>query len=202
MSWGAALLARLRLTPHALGLAGERDARLDALMERFADGDESAFSDLAASLGSRLVPFFVRMGDGVDASEALTRETLLALEQQRAAFAGGASVVHLAYALAVRRHGVHDAAQRSTRRRVVAQGEAGRAGAVVACLRGLDLRRRAAFVLVRYERLSFAGSAEVLGVSEGRVRGWVGEALVAVESALGSNRAAPWVASASNVEAR
>ncbi len=61
----------------------------------------------------------------------------------------------------------------------------GRAGAVAAGLGALEPAERLAFVLVRYERLSFADTAEVLGASERQVRARADRALVALRSALG-----------------
>lgn len=183
MSWGSALLARWQ--PRApIALQSERDGALDRLMERLAEGDDEAFAELAASVLARLTPFFARMGAPATACEALAREIVRSLEERRGSFPRAGSAVHFAYALAVRRHAAHEAARSASEQGVERVAEWGRARAAAVSLRALEPRRRAAFVLVRYEQLSFAGAAEVLGVSERRARIWVAEALGRIESEL------------------
>lgn len=77
-------------------------AALDAAMDRYADGEAVAFSEIYDHLAPRLLSFFERrLGDPVQA-EDLVQQTLLHMHRARASFVRGSEVTPWAFAIARR----------------------------------------------------------------------------------------------------
>jgi RNA polymerase sigma-70 factor, ECF subfamily len=74
--------------------------RIRDLMQRYAEGDESAFASLYALVAPRLYRFCRRLtSHGADADDLL-QETFLRLHRARATYKPGANVLHWAFAIA------------------------------------------------------------------------------------------------------
>src|SRR3954466_767231 len=61
----------------------------DLAMQRYADGDESAFPVLFGELGPRIRLFLQRLGCAADVAEDLLQETFLRVHHARGLFARG-----------------------------------------------------------------------------------------------------------------
>jgi RNA polymerase sigma-70 factor (ECF subfamily) len=162
----------------------------DLAMARCAEGDDSAFHEVFTALAPRLCRFLKRLSGSQSLADDLVQETLLKLYQARGQFTPGMPVVPWAYAVA--RNCYLDAARAARRRPLVLEdAELGErhatrpspegdgeqnliarraAEAVERALAEMTALRREAFVLLRYEGLSVAAAAAVLGASEGAVK--------------------------------
>lgn len=157
-------------------------------MERYAEGDDAAFAEVFAVVGPRIQRFLRRLCGADAIAEDLFQETLLRMHQARGAFRRGASVVPWAYAIA--RNAFVDSA-RARKRRPLALGSSDGEGpvepavsadaessviaqeaarAVARALSAMTDARREAFVLIRFEGMSVADAAEILGASENAVK--------------------------------
>lgn len=168
---------------------GDVDAgasRTDAAMDRYASGDEAAFVELYDELAPRLHRFAVRWTRSRSAAEDAVQQTFLQIHAARHRFVRGGAVIPWAYAITrrllidlgrrgvreeLRAHDVRDPEEPTTalspeealhRRRV--EAEAQRDLAV------LPSAWREAFELVKFEGLSVAEVAEVLGITRGMVK--------------------------------
>lgn len=175
------------LSPASAPSEGEGSRALDLAMARYAEGDAAAFDQVFSLLSPRLQRFLLRLTGSRELAADLTQETLLRLHQARGHFKPGMPALPWAYTVA--RNCCLDAL-RSAKRRPEVLGEppglerpAGAdadgeqqlvarqsAAAVERALREMTPARREAFVLLRYEGLSVAEAAEVLGASEGAVK--------------------------------
>jgi RNA polymerase sigma-70 factor (ECF subfamily) len=176
-------------------LIAESDARdlrpgedpLDRAMNRYADGDDSAFADLFAGLGSRLRAFLRRLSGSADVADDLLQETFLRMHAARGGFARGRPVLPWAYAIArncyiSQARSARVRLERSATGEAVLEGASGAgtqeqdgiarqmAQAVEQALAGMTAARREAFVMLRYEGLSVATAAQIAGVSEGALK--------------------------------
>ena len=164
---------------------GVERSRADLAMERYADGDESAFATLYDELAPRLYRFALRETHSHLAAEDAVQQTLLQIDRARSRFIRGATVLPWAYAIARRllidghRRAYHEA-------RLAADGaDAGGDGApspeealdrrrreaeLERDLRALPAKHREAFCLVKLEGLSVADAAQVLGTTPGNVK--------------------------------
>jgi RNA polymerase sigma-70 factor (ECF subfamily) len=159
----------------------------DLAMHRYADGDEAAFDEVFNALAPRLRLFLRRLGASVDVAEDLTQETFLRMHHARGSFARGKQVAPWAYAIARNGFISHVRSSKSKLARAsvdVDQVElsgasscaeqeaiARQSAAVVSrALAGMTVARREAFVLLRYEGMSVAAAAEIVGVSEGALK--------------------------------
>jgi RNA polymerase sigma-70 factor (ECF subfamily) len=160
---------------------------LDRAMDRYADGDESAFGELFAGLGPRLRGFLRRLSGSAHNADDLLQETFLRMHAARGGFARGRPVVPWAYAIA-RNCYISQARSARVRLERPASGEAAletaagagtqeqdgiarqTAEAVDRALQGMTAARREAFVMLRYEGLSVATAAQIAGVSEGALK--------------------------------
>jgi RNA polymerase sigma-70 factor (ECF subfamily) len=162
----------------------------DRAMARCAEGDAAAFQEVFTELAPRLSRFLRRLSGSQALADDLVQETFFKLYQARGNFGPGMPVLPWAYAIA--RNCQRDAARAARRRPLVLEaaeparqhatrgspegdGEqnliARRAAeAVERALAGMTALRREAFVLIRYEGLSVAAAAQVLGASEGAVK--------------------------------
>jgi RNA polymerase sigma-70 factor, ECF subfamily len=170
--------------------AGDTDDAADRAMARYADGDASAFQEVFERLAPRLQRFLRRLGSSNALADDLLQETFFKMHQARGNFSPGMPVAPWAYTIA--RNCYLDAV-RSAKRRPQLLGDSqgislsephappdadaeqrliGRqAGeAVERALHKMTAMRREAFILLRYEGLSVAAAAEVLGASESAVK--------------------------------
>jgi RNA polymerase sigma-70 factor (ECF subfamily) len=174
-------------------------ARADDAMERYADGDDSAFSTLYDELAPRLLRFAARQLWSRAAAEDVVQQTLLQIHCARDRFTRGAAVLPWAYAIArrlavdvARRRGREDlradlAREAEAPSPAAAPDEALHDKRSEAAL-WRDLLRlpralRDAFELVKLEGLSVAQSAEVLGITGGMVKIRAHRATVALRAA-------------------
>lgn len=187
-------------TPGALGPAptaarvmtapAEPTAAVDAAMGRYAEGDDAAFAALYGGLAPRLRLFLLRLCKSAPVADDLLQETFLRVHRARSSFAAGARVLPWAYAIArsvyidhvraraVRKESLTDrddppglevasGAENDGEQLSIARQTAARVEDVLA---RLPVNQREAFVLVRYEGLSIADAARILGATEGAVK--------------------------------
>lgn len=173
-------------------------SRADDAMERYADGDESAFATLYDEVAPRLLRFTARQLRSVAAAEDVVQQAFLQIHLARGQFTRGAAVLPWAYAIArrlvidlTRRRGheelrpmAGDAAAPSPAAGADDALDAKRSEASL----GQDLLRlpraqREAFEIVKLEGLSIAESAEVLGITQGMVKIRAHRATVALRAA-------------------
>jgi RNA polymerase sigma-70 factor (ECF subfamily) len=153
-------------------------------MERYADGEDQAFGTVFGVVAPRLLRYLRRLTGSDENARDLLQETLLRLHQARGAFREGSAVLPWSYTIA---RNVFLDAQRGRKRAsatlvtrdteeldepaVGAEAESAAvaretAKAVERALSDMSAARREAFILVRFEGLSVADAAEVLGISE------------------------------------
>ncbi len=190
--------------PPDSGLAppGAEDTRaIDRAMDRYADGDDDAFDAVFRGLSGRIHAFLRRMSGRQDVAEDLTQETFLRIHRARSSFARGRGAVPWAYAIARNCYLDHVRSQRraqpmddvdlvepptgpeaSAEEEVAAKQSA---ATVRRVLLEMNDSRREAFILLRYEGLSVAAAAEVLGTSQGAVKARAFHAYELLRAALG-----------------
>jgi RNA polymerase sigma-70 factor, ECF subfamily len=157
-------------------------------MARYAEGADEAFASVYAAIGPRLQRFLRRLSGADDVAHDLLQETLLRMHVARGAFRPGAAVIPWAYTIArnvfldrarARKHaalsldqleegGAPEPAESARAESEVLAKESARA--VERALSRMSEARREAFVLVRFEGMSIADAAEVLGISENAVK--------------------------------
>ncbi|HEX8794612.1 MAG TPA: RNA polymerase sigma factor [Polyangiaceae bacterium] len=174
-----------------------------AAMDRYACGDDSAFSELYDLLAPRLTAFLARrIRDDALASD-LVQQTFLQMHASRRHFSEGADVMPWAFAIArrllidvVRKSGREiigdDGGGREEREsvapdlppdRIVAQRRL--AARVGEALERVPEGQRLAFELVKGDGLSLAEAAEVLGTTVAAVKLRVHRTYEALRAALG-----------------
>jgi RNA polymerase sigma-70 factor (ECF subfamily) len=183
--------------------SGVRDLqRADLAMQRYSDGESTAFVEVFAELAPRLRLFLRRLGAGPDIAEDLTQETFLRIHNARGSFARGKQVAPWAYAIArncfisharsgktkaarssvdVDRTELPDSLGSSVEDESMARQSAQRVSRV---LESLTPARREAFVLLRYEGMSVAEAAQIVGISEGALKIRAFHAYEALRAAL------------------
>lgn len=167
--------------------SGEVDgSRADCAMERYACGDETAFEDLYDELAPRLHRFALRWTRSRTEAEDTVQQTLLQMHSARDRFVRGSAVVPWAYAIARRllidlgRRGAREELRADDARdpeeptTAMSPEEALHRRRVAADAR-LDLVSlspafREPFELVKFEGLSVAEAAEVLGITRAMVK--------------------------------
>ncbi len=175
---------------------------LDLAMERYADGDERAFTEIFHTLAPRVHAFLKRLSGSDDTASDLTQETFLRMHRARGTFARGHTVVPWAYAIArncftshVRSpkyraaRGAVDVADHELSAGTDANGEEKLAAVQTAeivghTLAAMSVVNREAFVLLRFEGLSVAQAAEVIGATESAVKVRAFRAYEALRAAL------------------
>jgi RNA polymerase sigma-70 factor, ECF subfamily len=198
------------LTAPRPALAHEADAggssdlgsALDLAMSRYAEGDDAAFSEVFSGLGPRVQAFLYRLSGSVDLAHDLTQETFLRIHRARGSFVPGHPVLPWAYAIARNCFVGHVRSRKfkAGRRSVdiadheLAAGlEASAEAAVLAresarivkqVLAEMSVVNREAFILLRFEGLSVAAAAQVLGASQGAVKLRAFRAYEALRAAL------------------
>jgi RNA polymerase sigma-70 factor (ECF subfamily) len=176
-------------------------AAANAAMDRYASGEEAAFMELYDLLEPRLSAFLFRRTRCPARTEDLVQQTFLQMHSARRHFVAGAAVMPWAFAIARRllidglRKGSReelnagDGDEREsdapgTRPEDAAIGRrlARRLDEELARVSDLD---RAAFELVRYDGLSMAEAAEVLGTTPNAVKLRAHRASEALRASLG-----------------
>jgi RNA polymerase sigma-70 factor (ECF subfamily) len=161
--------------------------RADRAMDRYADGDDSAFAELYDALERHLLGFAMNLARHRALAEDLVQQTFLQLHRSRTRWVRGARV--LPYAFSIAHHHFVDWTRRE-RHEQLGSTEAmeseelpseappaddeldgkRRLAAVLEQLRLLPEPHRLAFQLVVVDALSVAEAAEVLGLSTGNIR--------------------------------
>lgn len=183
----------------------ERPADLNAVMARYAAGDDAAFDTLYRLLSGRLYAFCVRLTRRRSEADDLFQETFLKLHKSRGTFVPSSAAVHWAFAIA---RSVHLDRLRYKKRRPedVAETDEGVAAfsslpsadgtpealnqakdvmmVVDRVLRELPENQRAAYVLLREEGMSVADAAAVLGATTTAVKLRAFRAYEAIRAAL------------------
>src|SRR5262245_28095325 len=192
----------------ALGEARDPDReRANAAMERYARGEDQAFSELYDSLAPRLRRYLVRATRDPGWADDLLQQTMLQIHRARGRFIFGAEVLPWAFAIA-RRLLIDGVRRRKHERRIVSLETGGHEASAVeaaadqhgadelidsarlvraleAELERLPASHRAAFELIKNEGLSIREAAEVLGATPTAVKLRAHRAYVALRSALG-----------------
>lgn len=195
---GAARAARATRAPKVA--ARVACTRASEAMARFTAGEDRAFDALYAALAPRLYRTAVLLV-GQDEADDLLQEVFLKIYRAREAFAPGGNVV--AWSLAITRTTSIDRLRRRRRKEratdatVIAQRAAcdtlspeclARSHAlserVLAALRTLSEPLRSAYVLVRFEELSCAEAAVVLGTTTNAIKQRVHRAQDSVKTFL------------------
>lgn len=163
-------------------------SRLDCAMNRYADGEDTAFSEIFAALAPRLLSFLRRLCGSPDLAQDLLQETFLRIHRARGSFEPGSAVVPWAYAIArncfvSQARSLKSRAARSAldiaEHEVVAGLDANAeenakvrqsAELVERTLSQMSVTNREAFVLIRFEGQSVATAAQILGASPGAVK--------------------------------
>lgn len=175
----------------------EQRALANAAMNRYADGEEAAFSELYDVLSPMLMSFLLRQTGQVAKAEDLLQQTFLNVHHARGCFLRGAQVLPWVFAIARRLvidgsrkrseealsdHDPLDAGQHGGDAHVHAAQLAKRANAA---LEKMPESQRVAFQLLRVEGLSHLEAAEVLGVTVSAVKLRAHRAYEALRAALG-----------------
>jgi RNA polymerase sigma-70 factor (ECF subfamily) len=160
----------------------------DLAMQRYADGEDAAFEVVFSALAPRLRSFLRRLGSSPDGADDLTQETFLRMHHARGSFAHGKQVAPWAYAIARNCFISHARSGRAKLARFsvgadavelpagastsVEQESMARQSAQVVhrALAAMTDARREAFVLLRYEGMSVAAAAQIVGISEGALK--------------------------------
>jgi RNA polymerase sigma-70 factor (ECF subfamily) len=159
-------------------------------MDRYADGDESAFGEVYDLLAPRLYAFFVRQTGDPARAEDLVQQTLLQMCGARQAYTKNSDVVPWAFAIG--RRLLIDSRRRTKKEVLFATAEDDAAALDLKVERfsvpeGLAMTRelavraeeelermpeshREAYMLVKQEGLSVAQAAEVLGTTSTAVK--------------------------------
>ncbi len=178
---------------------------LDAVMERYARGEDAAFNELFRLGAPRVRGFLLRLCLDRGLADDLTQETFLRIHTARGRFEPGAAAVP--WILAVARNAFLDSARHArVRRKAVATKSAGQPsepeaptstqgdellvaremmGIVEKTLETMSVTLREAFVLIRFEGMSVADAAQVLGASEAAVKVRAFRAYELLREALG-----------------
>lgn len=178
---------------------------LTTAMDRYADGDATAFAEVYDQLAPRLLAFFLRHTHNRGTAEDLTQQTLLHMHRARATFVRGSDVVPWAFAIG--RRLLIDSRRRSKKEILFGSAEdEAKALSQRVCwddgpdalavvgemaartqteLSRLPEPQRAAYDLVRNEGLSVAEAAQVLGVTVPAVKQRLFRAYEALRGALG-----------------
>lgn len=201
----AASMGETNSKPEPFSAMRARDG-LDATMDRYAQGDDRAFDELYRVGAPRVRGFLLRLCGDAALADDLAQEAFVRIHRARGAFEPGAAALPWFFAIA-RNAFVDHKRREQTRKGVSARlppGDGGgpeaeappsaRGDEVVAASEMLDLVRttldamtplqREAFVLVRFEGLSIAEAAQVLGATEAAVKIRAFRAYEALRAAL------------------
>jgi RNA polymerase sigma-70 factor (ECF subfamily) len=185
--------------------AARSDARpVDALMERYARGDDAALDEMYRLCASRVRGFLARLCANLSLADDLTQDAFLRIHAARGSFVAGAPALPWMFAIArnayldhlrreqVRREHRTATALLATAARLDLPANGGDRAAIARQMLGvvqnalmtLPVRQREAFILIRFEGMSLAEAALVLGATEAAVKILVHRAYVVVRAAL------------------
>ena len=191
------------------------DADLDAAMDRYAQGEDRAFAIVHAGLYQRMRLFLLRLCRTQALADDLLQETFLRIHRARGSFSSGAKAVPWAYAIARNAHTDFVRSAHTRRTSSIERDDAGdgaepldvpagpatdaeevsiarqTAKAVEEALARLPPAQREAFVLLRYEGMSVADTARILGATENAVKLRAFHAYEALRAALGIEKGKP-----------
>ena len=177
---------------------------VDAIMDRYARGDDAALDDLYRLCAPRVRGFLARLCANLSLADDLTQDAFLRIHSARGTFVAGAPALPWIFAIArnsyldhLRREQVRRAHRATTallateQRFDMPDNGGDRAaiarqmlGVVQQALMSLPVRQREAFVLIRFEGLSLVEAALVLGATQAAVKILVHRAYVVVRTAL------------------
>jgi RNA polymerase sigma-70 factor, ECF subfamily len=181
-------------------LDAEGASPADRAMERYACGDDTAFVEMYDELAPRLYRFALRWTRSRSAAEDTVQQTLLQIHAARHRFVRGGAVLPWAYAIA--RRLLIDLGRRGVREELRAHDvrDPEEPATAPSPEEALDVRRieaearrdfaslpsgwREAFELVKFEGLSVAETAEVLGITRGMVKIRAHRATVALRAGI------------------
>jgi RNA polymerase sigma-70 factor (ECF subfamily) len=181
--------------------------RANAAMERYARGEDPAFSELYDVLAPRLHRYLLRASRDAARADDLLQQTMLRIHRARGRFIAGAEVLPWAFAIARRllidsvRRGKHESRTISLETGGREAGAVERVAddqrpadelidsqrlgsAIEAQIERLPEIHRVAFELIQKDGLSIREAAEVLGVTPGAVKLRAHRAYVALRVAL------------------
>jgi RNA polymerase sigma-70 factor (ECF subfamily) len=168
--------------------ADPTSARLDAAMDRYARGEDSAFGELYDGLAPRLTSMLLRSTSDRAKAEDVVQQTMLQIHRARGRFILGGQVVPWAFAIA--RRLLIDQHRRGGREVLAPTGEDNLAELLEAVdaradevaiakelavrltdeLERLPTNQRVAFELIKHDGLSVAEAAQVLGTTVAAVK--------------------------------
>lgn len=178
----------------------KRDHAANRAMDRYAAGDAAAFADLYDALAPRLYGFLIRQLRDRTLAEDTLQQVMMQIHCARASYLSGAQVVPWAFAIA--RNLAIDTHRRGRREVPLDVDDPSndrpsldpmpddvlRAKQAAKTLENVLARipepQRLAFELLKYDGLSLAEAAEVLGVSVGAVKVRAHRTYVALRAAL------------------
>ena len=179
---------RLAVTEQRNRKADPASALLDAAMDRYARGDNSAFEEIYDGLAPRLQSFLLRYTTDRARAEDVVQQTMLQIHRARGRFTLGGQVVPWAFAIA--RRLLIDQHRRGGREVLAPTGDDSLtqllaavdaraddvviakqvAGKLAEELARLPENQRVAFELIKQEGLSVAEAAQVLGTTVAAVK--------------------------------
>ena len=169
-------------------------------MDRYARGEDAAFGDVYDAVEPRVRAFALRGTRDRAAAEDLTQHTFLRMHAARASYVEGSDV--LAWAFAIARSLMIDRNRRLWREVVLEQPEQGASrdpapdevvqatqakARLQKALAGMPEKQRVAFELLKFDGLSIAHAAEVLGVTSTAVKLRAHRAYEALRESLGDD---------------
>lgn len=177
------------------------EAVLNELMDRYARGDDSAFGELHEHLGPRVRRFLLRLTSNSAVAEELAQDAFLRMHRARGSFTPGGAALPWVYT--VTRNVFLDHERKRKVQSAVVLNEAlaqvhpdsvsRQPDNVLDSRRALEqvrealarmpVSQREAFVLLRFEGLSVADAAEVLGTTEASAKARAFRAYEAIRQA-------------------
>lgn len=202
VAWAVAGRVELMCDRHG-GVSDRRDQTeaLDRAMDRYAGGDDAAFTEVYDQLSPRLYAFLLRQTRDRAAAEDVVQQTMLRIHRARGRFIAGAEVVPWAFAIA--RRILIDQHRRGGREVLAPSDDDGAelavavdaraddvavakevASRLAAELQNLPENQRVAFQLIKQDGLSVAEAAQVLGTTVAAVKLRAHRAYEALRGAL------------------
>jgi RNA polymerase sigma-70 factor (ECF subfamily) len=203
---GASLTLPWPLVHTRQGLNAVASLDLDDVMDRYARGEDAVFTTLFRLGAPRVRGFLLRLCLDRGLADDLTQETFLRVHGARGRFVQGSPA--LPWILAIARNAFLDSTrQAKVRRKAVDRKTSGQAAepeapasargdemlaaremaaVVEKTLSAMSVTLREAFVLLRFEGMSVAEAAEVLGASEAAVKVRAFRAYELLREALGT----------------